>query len=534
MPFTLALLACDPTTEPVPEAAVRGEAPAFSAQAPVLRRLTFAQYENTVDALFGEGLVLPVALEPDTRVSGLYAVGASVTSISSLGVERYESAAFDIAEQVMADDARRAALVPCTPADPVDTECAERVIALLGPRAWRRPLDSEEIDRLVGVADTAGDTLDDFYAGLGYAVAALLQSPYFLFLPEVGEEDPDRPGGRRYNGYEMASRLSYFLWNTMPDDPLFAAAAAGDLVTAEGVAAQVERMLADPRARSGMQSFITDAWMLGDLDSLTKDPLVYTYMSAGLGGSARQQTLLDAEAIVFDDDTDFRTVLTSNRTHLDRTLAAIYDVPAPAREGFGVAELPESGGRRGLLGQVSFLALQSHATSTSVTKRGIFVREVLLCQELPTPPAGLNTSIPETTESTPTMRDRVAQHLEDPSCAACHNYMDPIGLGFENFDGIGRWRTEENGVTIDASGELDGTEFGDAWELGGAVAEHPAFAPCVNESLYHYANGRVEGEGEAEVVDWHAEGFVVEGYRLKFLMADIATGDAFRTAGVVE
>lgn len=320
----------------------------------------------------------------------------------------------------------------------------------------------------------------------------------------------------------------------MPDDELFAAAAAGSLVTEAGIAAQVERMLADPRSRAGLRAFLTDMLLLDDLDHLTKDPLVYTFMSEGLGDSAREQTLSDAERLVFDEDMDFRTFLTGTETYLDRTLAAVYDVPAPAREGFALATLPSDGGRRGFLGQVSFLALQSHATSTSVTRRGLFVREVLLCQELPSPPAGLNTSIPEMTGETPTMRDRVARHLEDPGCASCHTIMDPIGLGLENFDGIGRWRTTENGVTIDASGDLDGANFDDGWALAGAVAETNYFPSCINETLYQYANGRAVGDGETDLRDWHDEGLTVSGYRLGFLLKDIATGPAFRTVGGVE
>ena len=538
VPLTLLPLlffAACPGEAPVADVpAVRGEMPGFSAQAPVLRRLTYAQYVNTVASLFGTGLVLPGELEPDVRVSGLYAVGASVTSISTLGVERFESAAYDVAEQIMLDDARRAAILTCTPAAIVDERCARTVIEAVGLRAWRRPLDTPEIDQLVAVSTIASTTLADFDSGIQYAIAALLQSPHFLFMPEFGEDNPDSPGTRRYTNYEMASRLSYFLWNTMPDDELFAAAAAGNLVTESGIAEQVERMSTDPSSRDGLRAFLTDMLVLDELDTLTKDPLIYTFMSDGLAASAREQTLSDAERLVFDDDIDFRTFLTSTETHLDRTLAALYDVPAPAREGFALATLPGGGGRRGFLGQVSFLALQSHATSTSVTRRGLFVREVLLCQELPSPPAGLNTSIPETTDQTPTMRDRVAQHLEDPACASCHAIMDPIGLGLENFDGIGRWRTTENGVTIDASGELDGATFNDGWDLGGAIADTNAFPSCLNATIYHYANGRTVGEGETELLDWHDEGFTVSGYRLRFLMRDIANGPAFRTVGGVE
>ena len=534
-PFLLlALAACatdGPDTAPPPF--VRGEQPAYTVQAPVLRRLTYSQYVHSIDDLFGPGLVLPEELEPDSRVSGLQAVGASVTSLSSLGVERYESAAYDIAEQVLADPARRAALVPCTPAGSVDEACAATVIEALGRRAWRRPLSEAERVVITGIVVTASTTLDDFDEGLAFGVAALLQSPHFLFRPEFGVADPDS-GIRLYTSLEMASRLSFFLWDGPPDEALLVAAEAGDLATDAGVQAQVERMLEDAKARRGMRAFFTDMLALDELDSLTKDPTVYVYMSAGLGESAREQTLADAERLVFTEDVDFRRFLTSTETHLDRTLAALYDVPAPERDAFGPVTLPDSGGRRGFLGQASFLALQSHATSTSVTRRGQFIREVLLCQTLPTPPAGLNTSIPAASEDVPTMRDRVAQHLEDPSCAGCHAMMDPIGLGLENFDGVGRWRKEENGETIDPSGALDGASFSDAWELGAAVAEHAAFAPCVNDTIYRFATGHEVADAEEDLVNWHADGFHEAGYRVRALLADIAMGPGFRTVGGVE
>ncbi len=519
----------DPATE-VPFA--RGAQPAYTAPAPVLRRLTYEQYVHTLDDLFGEGLIISASLEPDTRVSGLYAVGASVTSISALGVERYESAAFDVAAQVLADPARRAALGSCVPAAPRDDGCAAELLGTIGPAAWRRPLTEGELGTLVAVAGGAADARGDFDEGLAYALAALLQSPYFLFRPEFGEVSDD--GVRRYTAPELATRLSYFLWDGPPDGELRAAAASGALLTDAGLNAAVERLLESPKARRGLRAFVADMLQLAELESLTKDPTVFVYMSAGLGASAQEQTLLDAETLVLDNDADLRTLLTSTSTHLDRSLAALYDVPAPAREGFGVAELPASGGRRGLLGQVSFLALHAHATSTSVTLRGKFIRQVLLCQQLPTPPAGLNTAIPEASESLPTMRERVAKHLEDPSCASCHQFMDPIGLGLENFDGVGRYRAEENNTEIDPSGELDGAAFADAWALGGTLAAHDAFGPCVNRTLYRFAAGREEADAEAPLVDWHADGLKESEYRLKFLMRDVALGPAFRTVGEVE
>ena len=211
-----------------PKAAVtpRGDPPEVSVPGPTLRRLTSAQYRNTIADLFGEDVVIATALEPDEAVDGLLTVGASVVTISSLGVERYETAAFTVADQVMSDAEKRATLVPCAPAASVDETCAREALSQIGLRVWRRPLTETELDTLVSVADTAALTLDDFYGGLGYGVAALLESPDLLFLVELGEDDPNQPGSRRYTDYEMASRLSYFLWNTAPDLPLLEAAAA--------------------------------------------------------------------------------------------------------------------------------------------------------------------------------------------------------------------------------------------------------------------------------------------------------------------
>lgn len=525
----VALVGCDEATDSAEAPFVRGEMPSYEAQGPQLRRLTYSQYVHTIDDLFGEGLVLPTVLEPDSRAAGLYAVGASVTSISSLGVERYEAAAFDIAEQVLADPTRHAALVACTPADAVGAACAREALGPFAEAAWRRPLTAAELDALVTLHTEAATTLGTFDDGLTYALAAVLQSPYFLFRPELGEDDG--AGGRRFTAWELASRLSYFLWDGPPDAELRAAAASGELLTDAGIDAQIDRLLADDRSRRGVRAFFTDMLHLDELDSLTKDPTVYVYMSSDLGPSAREQTLLDLEGIVLDDDVDFRTFLTGTDTHLDRTLAALYDVAAPAREGFGVTTLASAGGRRGFLGQASFLALQAHATSTSVTKRGQYLREVLLCQELPSAPAGLNTSIPEATEAAPTMRDRVAQHNADPTCAECHELMDPIGLGFENFDGVGRWRTEEAGIVIDPSGDLDGAEFADAWELAGIVAENRAFTGCVSDTLLAAAVGHPLAEGEEDLADWHTDGLKESGYRVRFLLRDIARGPAFRRVG---
>ena len=507
-----------------------GPPPAVTPAEPTLRRLTTAQYENSLHVLFGDDLVLPTSIEPDTAVSGLYAVGAAQTSLSPFGVERYEEAAYSLAGQILAED-KRSLVATCSPQAPVDEACAREIIEGVGRKVWRRPLSTEESDRLTGLAVNASTTLDDFYSGLQYGLAAILQSPYFLYRVELGSDDGT--GRIAFDNFELASRLSYFFWNTTPDEELLAAAEQGLLTTDEGLAAQVDRLMADDRAREGVRSFFTEMLTLYLLDDLSKDPTLFLHFSPDLGPSAREETLLGIEDLVFTKDADFRELFTTQHTFLDRKLAAVYNVRAPALEGFGETDLPADGGRRGFLGQISFLAPNSHATSTSATRRGIFVRQVLMCQTVLPPPANLNTSIPEVSKDAPTLRDRVAIHLTDPYCAGCHNSMDKVGLGFENFDAVGGWRRTENDAVIDASGDLDGESFENAWELSGLLAESERFPRCLTKTLYQYANGHAEGEGEEEMISWLAEDFARSDHSVKALMRSLALSEGFATAGEV-
>ncbi len=500
----------------------------YEPEPPVMARLSSTQYRNALVDLFGPEIAVPAAIEPDVSSAGFIAIGSALASTSLRGVEQYESAAFSIAEQILPEGSVRDHVMSCQPEGVDDEACATEVLGTLGARAWRRPLTGSELDRLVGLSMVAAETLGDLDEGLTYGISAILQSPRFLYRVDAGEVDPDDDSLRRYTNFEMASRLSFFLWNSPPDEALYEAAAQGELTTAEGLEAQALRLLDSERSRAGVLNFFSEMWALYHLDELSKDPMRFPHMSPEVGPSAREETLLGVEHLIFDLDGDYRELFTTYTTFLNRKLAAIYAVPAPAREGFAETQLPEDGHRRGLLGQVSFLALHSHPTGSSPTLRGVFVRETLLCQPIPLPPAGVDTSIPEPSPDLPTMRERIAVHIANPGCASCHNSTDVIGLGLENFDGLGRFRATESDVLIDASGTVDGVEFADAPELAEAIAYHPALPRCLVQSLYRYATGRVNESGESDLLNTLTNRFAHNDYRVKSLLVDIVMSPGFR------
>ena len=502
-----------------------GPAPQTLSEAPVLRRLTTSQFESAMTDLFGAGLVMPTSIEPDTSIDGLLNIGAGVTSVSPWGAERYEDAAYLFAEQALADDSWRTENIGCAS---FEAQCVDDFLEAFGRRVWRRPLETAEIDRVRGVIELVSSDSGEFDLGLEYGVAALLQSPHFIYRLENGEE---AGSGRDLNDWEVATRLSFLLWNTIPDDILLDAAANGELTSTDGLRGHARRMMKDERFRGGVRAVFSDVLALYELDHLSKDPLVFTHASADLGANSREETLLLLEALIVDEDADFRGWLTTQRTFINRPLAALYGVAAPLAEGFGEVELDPSGGRRGILGQASVLSLHAHSGSSSATRRGAFVLSTLLCASIPPPPADVDTSIPEADAESPTLRLRLRSHQEDPVCATCHVPMDGVGLGLENFDGVGRWRDTENDATIDPSGQVDQVPFADAWELSEVIADDPNFAKCMTRHMYSYAMGQAIEVGQEDVVAWLGSQFATSGYSYKEMMLQTIMSPGFRTVG---
>jgi hypothetical protein len=527
--LALLFLACDgekakvPTEPAAPEPPKGPVGPAV-ATASAAQRLTTAQYRNAIRDLFGAEVVVPPALEPDVALDGFDAVGSSKSTVSARGVEQYEAAAFAIGNQVIADPKLLSRVLTCKPATPTDEACARTFATTLGRRVFRRPLTADETTKVVTVMTTSATTLGTFEKGVPFGIAALLQSPNFLYRPVFGQ-------GGQHTGYELATRLSFFLWNTIPDDALLAAAEKGELATYEGVQNEVDRMLASPNARDGLRNFVKEWFRLGDLDRLEKDAKLFTTYNVELGPMAREETLRLFDYLVFDKNADIRDVLTTRKTFVTPKLASMYQIPAPSPSGFAAVALPAESPRRGLLGQIAILALYAHPTSSSATLRGKFVREKLLCVEIPAPPVNVNTALPEPTADARTLRQRVKVHLEEPSCAACHSIMDPIGLGLEQFDGIGRYRTMENAAPIDPAGVLDGQKFSNPAELAEAIKNHRDFPTCITRKVFQYATGMKPTDNDAATLKALSDHFAAAGYRLKPLMSAIATSPAFRAMG---
>jgi hypothetical protein len=505
--------------------------------APVLPRLTTSQFANTITDVFGDDLALPAQLEPDTAIEGLLAVGASVATVSSRGVELYEDAARSIASQVVAKPGRLGDLLPCTLPAASTVVCAGTLVDRYAPRLWRRPATDEERARIISIAEKAHTALGTESAAMEWGIAALLQSPNFLYRTEIGEISPaagaaaTKAAARRLDAYELAAKLALFMWDGPPDASLLEAASDGSIHEPAVLKAQANRLLLDPRSRRAVRAFAAQWLHLDRLAGLNKDPTIFKHFSADLGASAREETLRTVLWLVFDQDADFRSLLTTRTTFVDRRLAAVYDVPAVVADGFGRVDLPVAGLRRGFLGQVAFLGPNSHPTSSSATLRGAFIREALLCQSVPLPPSELNTAIPEPSQTARTLKDRLLSHMQNPSCFGCHSFIDPPGFGLENFDGVGRFRAFDHDAKIDASGEIDGVAFSGPIELVEHLAASPQFRRCIVQKLYGFAQGHKSGVGEKGAIDRLEDGFVDVGYRLQQLMVLVATDPSFTRVG---
>lgn len=494
---------------------------------PRISLVTTDQYLNSLRYIFGPGIDLQIQFPPFERTDGLLANGAAIAGISASQLEQFQSAGATVAAQVV-DPAHRDFLVPCKPVaeDAADEACATEFLSKIGRLLYRRPLSEIELTAFVESAGAGAKSLEDFYAGLELALEAMLLSPEVLFVVERTEPDPKDPARVRLDAYSLASRLSYFLWDAGPDDQLLEAAASGELQTKSGRARAVDRMLESPRLIDGMRAFFDDMFAFSSFRTMAKDTAIYPSFTSVTAEAAREQTLRTTINHLVVEKKDYRDLFTT-RSSFTTPALAILDA-TPTLPGWKPYVLPPDSPRMGIVTQVSFLSLHAHPGRSSPTLRGQALREVLLCQHVPPAPAGVDFSIINSPDSHyPTQRDRVNAHLQNVSCAGCHKIMDPIGLALEGFDGDGSFRSEENGVRIDTSGDLDGVKYDNAVGLAQALHDSPGLPRCLVQRIFSYGVGGPASKDDRPVLTYLGERFTAGEYRLHDLLRSIVLSDAF-------
>lgn len=495
-----------------------------------LRRLTHSQYNNTIRDLLGDQSTPANQFPPEDFVNG-FKNQYQAQNLSPLLVEAYSAAAERLARNAFQGGDRRG-LIPCKPS----AACRARFVREFGLKAFRRPLELEEQQRYEALFRRE----PDFYKGAQLAVEAMLQSPHFLFRLEETANPKWKP-------YVTATRLSYALWDSLPDAALFESAARSELASAQGVEKAARRMLADPRARQAIDEFVAQWLRFDRLLTASKDRRRFPMFNREAAVAMTEEARSFIADLVWNER-DFTQVFTADYSFINADLATIYGVPAPAKE-FDRVGFPAQSERAGLLGQSLFLALTAKPDDTSPTARGLFIREQLLCQHVAEPPPGVNTNLPEITEAKPqTNRERMREHVANPSCATCHNLIDPIGFAFEKFDAIGRRQdkfklqffvTDEDDnrrtaktieLPLDTTGQVAGipdSKFSSPRELGAVLARSPQCQECLVKQYFRYTAGRMETPADRALLRQVFDDFKKSQFRFKELMISLVRSREF-------
>ncbi len=461
-----------------------------------MRLLTQQQYLNTVHDLLGDIPQLDTVF--DSASSAVF--GLQQGDISQVALETYQKAAEIIGTATVSNATKLKAIAPCaTGAD--KRGCARAFVQSFGALAYRAPVvDVADVDRHLAVYDIGAPTSHEH--GLELVLRSMLQSARFLYRVELGTTEKVASDAVKLSGFELATRLSYALWDTMPDAKLTAAAASGGLATKEGASGALQWMIADARGAKVVRRFLEQWIRLGDLDSVNKDATLFPDWNDAL------RTSMTGQAQTFFDD-----VLGNQKG----SLSALFTAPG-ATNASGMLTLP------------ALLSTLAKPGESSPIYRGKFVREQLLCQELPAPPP----NVPKPPDTMPgvSTREKFKQHEVEPACSGCHTMMDPIGLGFENYDAIGRYRMTDNGVAVDASGEVFKTDdmngkFNGVPELGKKLAGSAEVATCVARQWFRFFLSRFEQDADSCSMKALVDAFQAQGSDLNSLPTAVVQSDAF-------
>jgi hypothetical protein len=494
-----------------------------------LRVLTQLEYTNSLTDLLGP-ISTKLTLPADTFLGGFTSIGGAEVAINASAVGPYETASLAAVGEVFADAARWQKLVGCQPKADLSDACVVTFIQSFGKRAFRRTLTDAEVQQWLKIGQDAAALPGSSAAqGLAALISGILQSPFFLYRIETNQLDATS-GRLKYDGGSMATRLAFLLTGHPPSDALLAAAAAGQLDTADGVKTAAAPLLTDPNAVDRMAAFFSEYSQSSLVLGAQKSADLFPSYNTALQSSMFQATELFLKNIVVGPGADVRSIFDSDQTFVDATLAPIYGVAAPA-SGFMQIKLAADAGRAGIFGQAGVLAGHSQPDRTSPTRRGVFLLETFLCTTPPPPPGGVNTNLP--VDPTQTRRAQLEAHRQNPQCASCHALFDPLGLGLEHLDPIGQYRATENGIAIDATGTLDGMNFDGALQLGAVFRQSARVMTCMMSNYYRSANGRADAAPDSAQVDKLTQTLTAKNYVWRDLVAEFIASDAFRSAPAV-
>jgi hypothetical protein len=510
---------------PPPPSAPAGCAPARAG----IWALTPQQYMRTVRALLpsaaaGVGDALGSSLPPSTGFSN----EAGRLGMTEPHVSELLDTVFQLATKATADLGQ---LAPCLATASPDTACLRTFVSSFGARAFRRDLTEDEITEMT--AYLARESAGDAKAGVRRFLMYLFTSPNFAFRTELGATTTAAGAAFTLTPFERAQTLSYFLTDGPPDPELAEAARKGGLGNAAEIEAHTRRLLAKPEGATGYSKLFRELFETGAPRDTDKDPVVFPEWKDSLAVDLVSADEAFLQQVLWGEDAKLSTLLTADFSMLNGPLAGFYGVPAPASGAAGTfSKVKQPAGQRaGILTQAGHLAALAKNNDTDPVARGRFIRETLLCQPLPPPPGNL-APVPPPPDGKSTGRDRLAQHSRDPSCAGCHAQMDPLGLAFESYDGIGKYRTLDVGKPIDAAGVLtgadpEGARFGNAVELMKLLGSSPTVGKCFVATALRYATGREIGSQDSCTVDRLSKRFAASGGDMLDLAVAITTDESF-------
>lgn len=496
-----------------------------------LRRLTHEEYDNSVRDLLGDTTGPAKDFVTDTQV-GLFDNTATTQTVPELLAEQYLDSAMTLAERVT--DVK--ALAGCDPAasGTAGTTCVKNFIGKFGRRAFRRPLAADEVMRLQSVYDTA-KAAANAQTGIQALVSAVLAAPHFLFRPEFGATTAINgiaaPGPMAVSQYELAARLASFIWASVPDDVLLDAAMRNELKTKDQITAQARRMLVDARARPPVAEFYRQWFGLARIEQTSKDTTTYPKFDDAMRAAMSEESKRFIDDVIWNGDAKLSTMLSANYSFVNKPLADLYGVTGGPQDDATFAKVDLNPDQRaGVLTQGSMLAAYARPDQSSPVKRGQWVRVRMLCQDLPDPPG----NVPELPEAKDGIsnRERFEMHTSNPACSGCHNLIDGLGFGLEAYDGIGKFRTMDQGVAVDDSGEITSTmdingPYRGGTELAGLLAGSQQVRDCAPTQLLRYSLGRRDEPEDACSLSDVQAAFADSNGDLKELVIALTQTDAF-------